>query len=52
MEAIITIVIKDVEEWGDYENSTMPEIEADIKDAFEQELNGELGYDKLEVEVK
>jgi len=53
MEAIITIVIKDVENWGDYENHTIPEMENDVKEVIQEALDsGIVGFDNIKVDIE
>jgi len=52
MKAFIVIEIEDVDTWDQYENSVITEMEEDLKEKLEEVLSGEIGYDKLEVNIK
>ena len=52
MDAKITITIKNVDQWDELVEKTIPHMEEYIKDGIEEYLNGNMGVDSVNVLVE
>lgn len=52
MKATVILEFENIDEWEQYDNFTVPQMEKDLKQEIEEQLSPWISYDSIKIEIK